>query len=279
MIAGSRLITVASVCCALAVGVGLGAGPLQGDERAAAGSHRARGGHADEAYAEAFVAAAAPSLYARRLAGHSVAVVALPGADETVVKALTDQVVAAGGTVTSRTDVRESLTGRGQKAMVDALGAQLSEQVPGIVDASETTYPRLGRLLAASVATTGQAAAPGPQALTVRKSLAAGKLTSDPGTVGVAPLVLVVAGSDVEDSIVGGLVTGLAGGAHGVVVAGPSGSADLGVVHEAAAAVATVDGSETAAGRAAAVLALVHQITGGGGAYGASGIDGPAPLG
>ena len=43
--------------------------------------------------------------------------------------------------------------------------------------------------------------------------------------------------------------------------------------------VTTVDGSETSAGRVAAVLGLVRSWTTQGGAFGASGADGPVPLG
>jgi hypothetical protein len=42
--------------------------------------------------------------------------------------------------------------------------------------------------------------------------------------------------------------------------------------------VTTVDGAETAAGRVAAVLGLIRAWRSPGGAYGASGSDGAAPL-
>lgn len=282
MIAGSKLVSFASVCCALAVGVALGAGPLHDSDADATtddGQRRTAARPVAGSYPDTFAAAVAPTLYARRLADQSVALVTLPGADPTIVKALTDGVVAAGGVVASRTDVTTGLTAPGQKVLVDTLGSQLAEQLPGLADPAATTYPRMGRLLAAAVATTSTAAAPSPQSVTVRESLVAAELASDPGTGNVAPLVLVVAGEDLEDTIAGGLVSGLAAGAHGVVVAAPSKAPDLAPIREAAAAVATVDGVETAAGQAAAVLALVRQVTGGGGSFGASGIDGALPLG
>ena len=45
------------------------------------------------------------------------------------------------------------------------------------------------------------------------------------------------------------------------------------------AAVATLDGVDTAAGRVATILTLQRSLTTPGGAFGASGADGPVPLG
>lgn len=279
MIAGSRWLPAASTCFALAVGLGLGAGPLQGEDDTATRPRSAVPRGEAQTFPDAFAAAVAPGLYGRRLAGQSVALVTLPGADAVVVKALTDEIVAAGGSVASRTDVTAGLTAPGQKVLVDTFGTQLAEQVPGVVDPAATTYPRIGRLVAAAVATSGAAGPASAGAATIRRSLVAGSLISDPGTAGVAPLVLVVAGADLEDAIASGLVSGLAAGAHGVVVTAPTKAADLAAVREGAPTAATVDGSETAAGRVASVLALVRQISGGGGSFGASGIDGAVPLG
>ena len=47
----------------------------------------------------------------------------------------------------------------------------------------------------------------------------------------------------------------------------------------AAATVASVDGIDTAAGRVTAVLALARSLSTPGGSFGASGSDGPVPLG
>ena len=102
-----------------------------------------------------------------------------------------------------------------------------------------------------------------------------------------ASLVLLVLGDHVDPTILAGIVQGTATRAHGVVVAGSTGSGlrgdlkrlrahDLGAQ---APTVATVDGDDRNIGQVATVLALVHQVAGGGGAYGASGIDGVAPLG
>ena len=101
------------------------------------------------------------------------------------------------------------------------------------------------------------------------------------GVPPTAPLVLVVTGTDVDQAIADGLVTGLAADARGVVAVGPTGAANVvglradGVTRR----VTAVDGTESSAGRVAAVLALIRSWSKQGGSYGASGSDGSAPLG
>jgi hypothetical protein len=278
-----RLVPLLSVLFALAVGVALGAGPLDDDSGSAATAGPAHSRTPAE-LDESFVGSVAPTLYAHRLANQAVALVTTPGVAPEAVKALTDQVVAAGGTVASRTDLTTALTAPGQKTLVDTMGsqlaAQLGQQAPTVADPSLSTYPRMGRLLGLAIGTKGAAGAAAAPASTVRESLAAAKLTKGlAGDSRVAPLVLVVLGRDLDDAIADGLVQGLADQAHGVVVTGRTRSGDIGALRDRKVGVATVDGVETGAGRVAAVLALVRQITGGGGSFGASGIDGPVPVG
>jgi hypothetical protein len=281
-----RLLTTLGILFALGAGIALGAGPLDDDTSTAAPGRHPRT-QAAPPFGETFASAVAPTLYAHRLAAQSVAVVTTPGASPGVVKTLVDQVVAAGGTVASRSDLTDALTAPGQKTLVDTMGTQLATQlraqVPALADPALTTYPRIGRLVGLAVATTGAAAPAGAPASTVRESLEAAKLADGFGdgatNAGVAPLVLVVLGSDLDDAIVNGLVQGIAAQAHGVVVTGSTRSGDITSLREHKAAVATVDGVGSAAGQVAAVLALVRQVTGGGGSFGASGADGPVPVG
>jgi hypothetical protein len=281
-----RLLSLLGILFALGAGIALGAGPLDDDtSSAASGKHTPV--RTAPVLDEKFAGAVAPTLYGHRLAGQSVAIVTTPGVSQGVVKSLGDQVVAAGGTVASRTDLTDALTAAGQKTLVDTMGTQLATQlgaqVPALKDPALTTYPRMGRLLGLAVATTGVPAPAGAPASTVRESLRAAKLADglggDAAAAGVAPLVLVVLGADLDDAIVNGLVQGIGGQAHGVVVAGRTNSADIASLREHKAAVATVDGVESVAGQVSGVLALVRQVTGGGGSFGASGIDGAVPLG
>lgn len=113
---------------------------------------------------------------------------------------------------------------------------------------------------------------------TIRQSLSTAGLTSTISAgAPVAPMVVVVTGWRTDPSIVSGLVAGIAAKAHNVVATGRTRDSDLASLHTAKVAVATVDGDEFTAGRAAVVLALIKQLTSG--SYGASGVDGPLPFG
>ena len=283
----SRLLPTLGVLFALGVGIALGAGPLDEDRGEAAATRHAPV-RKETGFGERFADAVAPALYGQRLAGQSVAMVTTPGVSQQTVKALLDGIVAAGGRVVTGNRLTDGLTAPGQKTLVDSMGSQLSTQlggqVPSLADPALSTYPRMGRLLGLAFATTGAAAAPGAPAGMVRESLKAADLVSplsanQSADARVAPLVVLVLGDDLDDAIVDGLVQGLAAQAHGVVVTGRSRSGDIGALRDSKTTAATVDGVETASGRVATVLALVRQITGGGGSFGASGIDGAAPVG
>jgi hypothetical protein len=185
--------------------------------------------------------------------------------------------------VTATYAIQGQLVDAAQKSLVDTLGAQLAQQVNGRTDPTASTYPRIGQLVAVAVANRGTAAAPaGDDAVAVRQSLVAAKLLKVPaGGPQTAPLVLVVLGSAVDQPIADGVLAGLAARSRGVVAVAPSSDATLaglaadGVTKQ----VTTVDGSETGPGRVAAVLGLMRAWSTRGGAFGASGADGPVPLG
>lgn len=277
-----------AICAALAAGIALGGGPLSDLGHASTTSSTKGAGAVVRAQAKAgekLAAATAGLLYGGKLTGQQVAVIALPGAPAEVSKALAGQVAAAGGAVSSTTTVDASAVAAESKTLVDSLGSQLATQLHGLVDASQPTYVRLGQLLGGSVATaTPQPAAPSADQGTLRSALTQSKLVTGQGGRTMAPLVLLVLGEHVHPTILSGLVQGLATRSHGVVVAGSTGSGLRGDLKWLRATkpgpqIATVDGDETATGQLAVTLALAHQVAGGGGAYGASGIDGVVPLG
>jgi hypothetical protein len=276
---------------ALAVGIALGAGPLSdlgsSPPKAAAEPRTpvADPAIADRAaYADAFAGTVAQNLYAGRLHGHAVAVVTLPGADDDVVDALTEQVRAAGTRVIGTYGLRRTMVDADQKTLVDTLGSQLVTQLGSdVVTADATTYDRIGQLLGRAISMTAKSSAlDQAKVSSLRASLhGAGLLALPEGEPGLAPLVLVVTGKTVEPPVLDGLVAGLAGVAKGVVVAGPAHDAGIAALRgqPPARPVATVDGTDTAAGRVSAVLALVHVLATPGGSFGASGSDAPVPLG
>nr|WP_300053623.1 copper transporter [uncultured Nocardioides sp.] len=291
-----HLLTIVAVFLALAAGIVLGGGPLSdvGPTAATSSGEADAAPDADRAqtdYTESVVSALGPATVSGRLADRSVAVVTVPGADEQVVTALSEQVTAAGGTVSARYDLSADIVDPGQKSLVDTLGSQLlTQQAEGDVAAEASTYDRIGQLLGLAIATKEAAGQDvSGKARAIVDAVSGAGLMAEPGEVAQrSPLVLVVLGTDAgdegSDAILAGLAQGLAVQAGGVVVAGATsdgGEGQLGRLRAdpVSAAVATLDGVDTAAGRVATILTLQRSLTTPGGAFGASGADGPVPLG
>jgi hypothetical protein len=290
-----HLLTIVAVFLALAAGIVLGGGPLSDVGPTVATSSGERAAPAEDRaqtdYTERVVAALGPAAVSGRLADRSVAVVTLPGADEQVVTGLTEQVSAAGGTVSARYDLSEDIVDPAQKSLVDTLGSQLlTQQAEGDVAAGASTYDRVGQLLGLAVATKeAEGQDVNGKARAIVDAVSGAGLMAEPGEVAQrSPLVLVVLGTDAgdegSDAILAGLAQGLAAQAAGVVLAGVTadgGEGQLGRFRAdpASAGVTTLDGVDTAAGRVAAILTLQRSLSTPGGAFGASGADGPVPLG
>jgi len=291
-----HLLTIVAVFLALAAGIVLGGGPLSdvGPTVATAGGEREAAPADDQAqvdYTESFVSAVGPATVGGRLAERSVALVTVPGADEQLVGALAEQVTAAGGTVSARYDLADDLVDPSQKSLVDTLGSQLlTQQAEGDVAADASTYDRLGQLLGLAVASKdAEGQDVNGKARAIADAISGAGLMAEPAEVAQrSPLVLLVLGTDAEDdgsdAILAGLAQGLAAQASGVVVAGVTadgGAGQLGRFRAdpASAGVASLDGIDTAAGRVATILTLQRSLSTPGGAFGASGADGPVPLG
>jgi hypothetical protein len=285
-----HVVTLVAVFLALAIGVVLGGGPLAEVGRDALTSTSAQpkagSGTDDTAFGDAFATAAAPQLYGKQLAGRSVAVVSLPGADPRVIEGIVGQVEHAAGTVEGKYVVQQGLVDAGEKSLVDTLGSQLMTQLgTDAADDDAPTYERMGQLLATAITTRDEGGdSASQQSTSIRESLAGADLVVSPeDEPGLAPLVLVVLGDNADDDILAGLLSGLASRAVGVVVAGDTRSGAHGDVaafraRPEAEKVATVDGAELAVGQVTATLALVRSLTEKGGSFGASGSDGAVPL-
>jgi hypothetical protein len=291
-----HLLTIVAVFLALAAGIVLGGGPLSDvgptvaasspDDAAAGGD-----GGAQADYTEAFVSTLAPPVLSGRLADRSVAVVTVPGADEQLVTSLAQQVDAAGGSVAARYDLSADLVDPSQKSLVDTLGSQLlTQQAKDDVAPDASTYDRIGQLLGLAIASKDPAGqdVTGKARAVLDAIRGAGLMGKAGDTEQRAPLVLLVLGDDQDDdgadAVLAGLVEGLSAQAVGVVAVGVTADGEGGQLGRlradpAAARIATVDGIDTAAGRVTAVMALQRSLTTQGGAFGASGADGPVPLG
>ena len=288
----NHVVTLVAVFLALAVGVVLGGGPLSevGRTTVSSSTTPVQKETAEVAtFGDTFAEASAARLYAGGLEGHPVTVVTLPGSDEKMVTGITAQVEKAGGSVAATYAAEQALVDPEDKSLVDTLGSQLMTQLgSGVADQDAPTYVRMGQLLGTAVAATAPAGAPaGEAASAIRQALAGAELAAGPEGAGDAkrsPLVLVVLGDDVDDDVLSGLLSGLAGRSAGVVAVGDTDAAesgDLAALRTSALAseVATVDGAEHGLGQVSTVLALIRSLTTNGGAFGASGSDGAVPLG
>ena len=291
-----HLLTIVAVFLALAAGIVLGGGPLSdvGATVATAGADDEPAPADDRAqtdFTESFVSTLGTPIVSGRLADRSVSLVTVPGADEQVVTALADQVAAAGGTVSARYDLTDDVVDPGQKSLVDTLGSQLlTQQAEGDVAADASTYDRMGQLLGLAIGTKepeGQDV--NGKARAIVDAISGAGLMEKPAEVSQrSPLVLVVLGTDADDegsdAILAGLAQGLASQATGLVLVGVTADGQQGQLPRsradpAAAGVATIDGVDPGAGRAATMITLQRSLTTPGGAFGASGSDGPVPLG
>jgi hypothetical protein len=302
------IVPVVATCGALAVGIALGAGPLN-DAGHADDSHPAATTTAADtaaakaaAFGQQWAVQAGSALYAGKLAGKSISVVVLPGADPKVVQGLLDAVAVAQGTVGTRLDVTPTLLAPEQHVMVDSLATKFAQQSQGAIGAGLSTYARAGELVGLALngpeATTTQVGwektrhgrkkvvthpTVAASRVTAQETLAAAKLAAVSGPRKPGALVLVVLGSATDPAALGGLLDGISAKTTGVVLAGDTASAAKGGTLAAyrgakhGPKVLTVDGDDTVYGRESAVLGLVRQITPQGGDFGASGADGLIP--
>jgi hypothetical protein len=276
-------VPLVAVLLALATGVALGAGPLTDTRSSAAPGAAVTAPASGHHFADAFAGAVASRLYDKGLSRRPVAVLTTPGADPATVAALSAQIRAAGGQVAATYPLSSQLVDPEQKSLVDTLGSELGKQLHARVDKHASTYPRIGELLAVGVANQGSGVGQlNDDISAVRQSMVAAKLMTVPqGPPGTSPLVLVVLGSEMDQAIIDGLMSGLAARSRGVVAVGDTKAANLLGLREDGVTrhVTVVDGAETTAGQVATVLALIRSWRTQGGSFGASGANGAAPLG
>jgi hypothetical protein len=290
--------SLVAVFLALAVGIALGGGPLADDD---GDDHPTTTTTANPAptsdnlseFADAFAGEGAARLYAGGLNGHAAAILAMPGAETAQVKALQEQIIAAGGAITGTFTAGYKLVDAAEKSLIDSAGSQLAAQlVDPRVETTAPSYELMGQLLGVALSTTQASSVRADlAAVSVRESLAGTELLTSPEDVRNAPLVLIVLppGEEGAESslarrtILSGLVSGIGHNAAAVVVVGDGDSAANGELAalrgiDLTGPISTVDGMETTIGQVTAVLAMQAVISGTTGSYGASGSDGVVPL-
>ena len=179
-----------------------------------------------------------------------------------------------------------------QKSLVDTLGSQLmTQQATEDIAPEASTYDRMGQLLGLAVATTepdGDDVTGKARAIT--EAVGGAALMESPGDVERrAPLVLVVLGTDAgdegSDAILTGLSSGLAAAGVGVVVAGTDRRRGRRAARDGSGPTRSPPPSPPSTGSTPRpvgwppIRALARSLTTQGGAFGASGADGPLPLG
>ena len=299
-----HVVSLVAVFFALALGIALGAGPLQDSVTSSVADTTDTSGtdaeQAEElaaaadrtAYDDAFVTAAAPQLLDSRLDGRTVSVVSLPGADPTDVRGLQEHVSDAGGSVVSSIAVTATMLDPAKRGLAQSLAETTLRNAESTAPDDATSYELLGAAFARAFLTSdARDSEQDAQAAAIEAALLESDFVTIDGQVDErAEVALVVEGQPVPDAVDGSddvaaeLVAAFHRGTRGVVLAGPDTAAPGGAVaavraSTAADSVSTVDVVDATAGQVAAVLALVEQVGGDAGHYGSDDApDGPLPV-
>lgn len=281
-----HVISLAAVLLALAAGIALGAGVLDTDE----GSTTTIGGTDSEispalvGFDAGYATLTAPNLLNGKLKGRSVLLLTTPTARDNEVDSLIEDLTLSGAQVAGEVALTPKLLSTANRQFAEEVAAQANPDASG----QTSDYGTVGAALARGYLTKG-ASAPDDTARTIRSAFSEGGLVDaeqDPETS--AQLALIVSGppsngAGGEGTVVAGMAAGIDEGSQGVTVVGPVASGESGVVNavrgsDAAGTVSTVDVTDTATGRVAAVLALVREVAGQSGQWGTSrAADGPVP--
>jgi hypothetical protein len=295
-----HLVSIVSIFLALAVGILLGAGPLQEDLGKTLSNQvstlrkekdvlrtQLQQAEARVDASDKFVTAVTPALTESRLGGRSAVIVTLPGTDASLVTGVTKALTSSGATVSGTVEVQDAWTDPAKRSFRDQLLASLAPLV-GLEEASGSLDSRMGALLARAlvvdrVSDADQPSTNATQALTGLKE--AGLTSFDGDGPAPATLAVVVAPapdeslpSDQQDADLSAwvaLAAQLDAASNGAVVVGDEGGTTTGGLVGAvraddavAAKVSTVDDIAAAMGRIALVYALRQQMVGQAGQYG-----------
>lgn len=298
----TRLVGAAVALILVALGVAVGAGPLQGDsernEREARKQQVALAQRDAEIKAltdattlgTAYTGTTAARVVSGRLLNRKVAIITLPGTDPGTVDLISSLVRAAGAQVTAQVGLSAAVLEPSSRGLIEALSGQMVEQNAGVaVPAGATGYQRIGALLARAIGVPPSAhatsAAFDPVAIGILSGLKAAKLVDSADVSARAGLAVVVLPGSTEAASVGSLADILDGYASQIpsVVAGPASAAGTGQAlavlrSDAGSRASTVDSVESSVGRVITVMALTARTRGVVGNYGVIGtVDAAVP--
>jgi hypothetical protein len=310
-----HLVSIVSIFLALAVGIVLGAGPLQGElgdtltnEVAGLREDKAQlNAQLSDATAEIdaredYIGETNPAILADSLDGQRVAVVVLPGTDTALVESTATSLASSGAAVVSTTTIAQNWVST-DEAVVTARDAAVRDAAAGAgIDVSDTGSVSARDVLLAALLSTSARTLPNTidaqQARAALATLASADLIDVAGEdVQIADLVVVVAETITEGNPAAqqaaadrwvDLVIALDARSAGLVTAGATTTATdaidvvASIRNDATATegVSTVDNGGSTLGQASIVHALVEQRAGEVGQYGfAEGADAPfAPV-
>ncbi len=289
-----HIVSLVAVFLALAVGIALGAGPLQAQPatgRAAVSGPTSNDlrnqvgtltqqGRADES----FITTVAPLLEQGRLSGARAVVVAMPGATRDLTGAVAATLRSAGAQISGTVSLRSELFDPTRAGYLDDLVSRLGSPVPTTAGPAERALAAVAQALVTRAPGTdgGQPNTAAAQLIAGLEQLDLITATGDPATR--ANLAVVVSGvpaatpTQAETDALGRAVSFLGqlrGIGAGAVLVGPAAAARAGGLLAAVRAggasvaqVSTVDNIDTAAGGVTLVFAAAEQLAGGTGAYG-----------
>ncbi|MGH3322489.1 MAG: copper transporter [Streptosporangiaceae bacterium] len=302
-----HLVSIVAVFLALAIGIVLGTTTLRGPVLKTAdkvtkqlksdneGLRKELGQRQKQADGtDTFVTAVSPQLVASRLAGESVVIVALPGAEDSVRQKLVKVLERSGATVTGTLAVQQKYLSNDEQQVLSELTGQLKPK--GLKLPRKGTYDRAAAELASAVVTSDPSSADGKDQSSdtiLAGFKTAGYITTSGRPRTHATLAVVLGppepvrgqGASADDRALVGLARALDKTGRGAVLVGPPDlTQDGGLIRtlraddRLASRVSTVDDVNTAAGRVVTVFVLHEETEGKTGQYGiGSGAQGYLP--
>jgi Copper transport outer membrane protein, MctB len=296
-----HIVSIVSIFLALAVGIVLGAGPLQGRlgdtlSKEVAGlrndksklNTELRTVTANVSDLNNFAKAVGPELITGRLAARSITIVRLPGSSDGIVNSISDAIDQAGAKVNGTVKVTKAWTDPDKKALRDGLATSLAPLARSDIPVGASQDQGLASVLARGLVVTDSSAADKADAgaTTALKGLKTGGLIDYSGDGPLpATMAIVVAGPPTpgesdqlqrDEAGAYAVVTRAldAQSAGGIAASDPSAATSGGTLEalrsdkQASAAVSTVDDADQPMGVITVVLALREQLAGSAGQYG-----------
>jgi hypothetical protein len=293
-----------AACAALAAGIALGAGPLQGEADAGSTDAPSTGAlqdqvaslRAQQVFGESVLRSSRHDLLGSALAGASVTLVVLPGVREASVSGVEAAVVKAGGQVNVTVLVSSKLVDPAQKTYASSVATSSVKGLRDLRVPSDQPYAQLGALIGRAYMGRGTDLALDDEAVKIDSELRGARLVSLRGSLHRRASLVVVLGSGehgrdpvtlASHVIEVQLLSALAAGADAVLLAAPATASQSGGLLDAVrrvtslrqARLSTLNVVDGPAAQISAVYALAAAAHGSTGAFGVAGTTVTLPPG